>query len=89
MKNMNLPYRKLAVAIATLLTTPVIHAQEADVANPGATEDSGLEIIQVTSQRRVENLQEVPVSVTAISPTELERKNVSDVYQMTLNAPSF
>ncbi|MEC7689945.1 MAG: TonB-dependent receptor [Pseudomonadota bacterium] len=89
MKNMNLPYKKLAVAIATLLTTPVIHAQEADVANPGATEDSGLEIIQVTSQRRVENLQEVPVSVTAISPTELERKNVSDVYQMTLNAPSF
>ena len=89
MKNMNLPYKKLAVAIATLLTTPVMHAQEADVANPAATEDSGLEIIQVTSQRRVENLQEVPVSVTAISPTELERKNVSDVYQMTLNAPSF
>ncbi|MBR9791468.1 MAG: TonB-dependent receptor [Gammaproteobacteria bacterium] len=51
-------------------------------------EAKGLEVIEVTAQRRVENLQEVPVSVVAISARELERKNVSDVYQMTLNAPS-
>ena len=80
--------KKSALVVASLMAAPAALAQQLPRQDT-AEDTSGLEVIQVTAQRRVENLQEVPVSVTAISPTDLERKNVSDVYQMSLNAPSF
>jgi len=75
---------KVAIAITAALSVSSFYtfAQQAE------PEEKSLEVIEVKAQRRVENLQEVPVAVTAISARELERKNVSDVYQMTLNAPS-
>ena len=81
-------FKKSALVVASLMAAPAALAQQLPKQDT-AEDTSGLEVIQVTAQRRVENLQEVPVSVTAISPTDLERKNVSDVYQMSLNAPSF
>lgn len=79
-------YKKswLMVSAVIGISGPTAFAQESQQKE----ETSGLEIIEVTAQRKVENLQETPVSVQAISPTELTRRNVTDVYQMTLNAPS-
>ena len=55
------------VAAGLALATPAL-----SVAQQG-----GLEEIIVTAQRREQNLQEVPISVTAFSAETLERSNIS------------
>ena len=54
-----------AVLASTALTSPVF-AQEA------AADDQGLEDIVVTAQRREENLQDVPLSITAVGGDKLD-----------------
>ncbi|RVU05666.1 TonB-dependent receptor [Novosphingobium umbonatum] len=50
-------------------------------------QDNSGEII-VTAQRRPERLQNVPVSVTAVSSDVLKARGLNDLTQMTLAAPS-
>lgn len=68
------------VAAGLVATTPIlVHADETSGA---------LEEILVTAQRREQNLQEVPISVTAFSGEQLERANVksaADYLAMTPN----
>jgi hypothetical protein len=65
--------KRLAAAIAMALATPTISS----VAH--ATEDSGgaLGEIIVTAQRRSENLQEVPISIQAITGEAIAQMNVA------------
>ena len=56
----------LAIATAAMSTTAPVMAQEA------VAEDAGLTDIVVTAQRREENLQDVPLSVTAVSGDKLD-----------------
>ncbi|MGB6229944.1 MAG: TonB-dependent receptor [Litorimonas sp.] len=56
------------------LATPLLPAK-------AQAQDSGpvvLDEVIVTAQRREENLQDVPVSVSAFTPTELERQGITD-----------
>ena len=53
---------RLATAVALLLAVPSLHAQEA----------STLDAVQVTAQRKVENIQDVPVSITSVDAERLE-----------------
>ncbi|MGQ0428510.1 MAG: TonB-dependent receptor, partial [Gammaproteobacteria bacterium] len=55
------PRRCLAVAIALALPAPAAFAQ-----------DTTLEPVMVTAQRRVENVQQVPISVTAVGDEKLD-----------------
>ena len=89
MKTLN-PFRstKLQMLVASALIAAPATGFAQSSEEQSEPENKGLEVIQVTAQRRVENLQEVAVSVTAISPIELEKRNVSDIFQMTLAAPS-
>lgn len=52
----------------------------------GASE--GVADIVVTAQRRVERLQDVPVSVTALGADSLKSRNLNDLSQVALAAPS-
>ena len=54
------PHR-LALAIAALLPFGHVFAQEAAPATPAASQATTLDAIEVTAQRRVENIQDVPV----------------------------
>ncbi|MCP3675770.1 MAG: TonB-dependent receptor [Gammaproteobacteria bacterium] len=64
---------KLNCAILTALAaTSVTYAEEAD------TENSGLETIIITATKRSESIQEVPVSVTAISGETMEKLGVDN-----------
>jgi iron complex outermembrane recepter protein len=54
-----------ALSIAFTITTPAFAQDE-------AADESGLQEIVVTAQRREENLQDVPLSVTAISGDKLD-----------------
>lgn len=73
-------------------TGPAVEAeQSAEPANPaaqrGETSTSGDDII-VTARRRNERLQEVPVSVDAVTPALLEQNNITGVNQLSRVAPS-
>lgn len=67
-------------------------AMAQDAASPSAQPDagqvSGIADIVVTAQRRSERLQDVPVSVTAISADALKDRGLNDASQLTLAAPS-
>lgn len=82
MKRVN---KLLAAALcATALTTPAI-AQ--DSVQEGETFEDN--VIIVTATRRAQDVQDIPLAVTAISPVELERQGVVNVGQITNISPSF
>jgi len=68
----------LAAAIATALPTPAL-AQTAVAA---------LGEIMVTARKRVENLQDVPISVSAFSGETLEEQGVSDLVAIGQSVPN-
>lgn len=51
-------------------------------------EESGLETIVVTAQKRAQNLQEVPVSVSAFTGEEMTEAVIKDMYDLTSNVPA-
>jgi outer membrane receptor protein involved in Fe transport len=51
-------------------------------------EGAALEEIVVTARKREENLQDVPIAVTAISAETLQREGVKDVQDITARDPS-
>jgi len=78
MKHYNRNRSYLALAIAAALTSSVAAAEEATDASPAA-KDKGLERIEVTARRTVENLQTVPVSVTSIGAEDIAQNGITDV----------
>jgi iron complex outermembrane receptor protein len=66
------PHR-LALAIAALLPFGNAFAQDATTsATPSASEATTLDAVEVTAQRRVENIQDVPLSISTISSEQLD-----------------
>lgn len=53
-----------------------------------AAEKPALEEIVVTAQKRAQNLQEVPIAITAYSPTELENAGVSTIVDLEKSLPN-
>lgn len=65
------PHR-LALAIAALLPFGTVYAQDtATPAVPASSEATTLDAVEVTAQRRVENIQDVPVSISTVSGEQL------------------
>jgi iron complex outermembrane recepter protein len=85
-----------AGASAMLAAAPAAFAQDNSAANAparGAQEgtsaaDDQLEDVIVTAQRRSQRLQDVPISVTAVSADALERANISNVADVTRLVPA-
>ena len=67
------------VLLGPFATSPVIAAQAS----------GGLEEIVVSATRRSENLQNVPIAVTAISAEQLEHQNVTDFFEVVDRVPGF
>ncbi|WP_424689815.1 TonB-dependent receptor [Erythrobacter sp.] len=64
------------------------HAQDVDDEPPQTSAtDAGVNTIIVTAQRREENLQDVPLSVTAISREEIREKEISDISRLEQVVP--
>lgn len=55
---------------------------------PVAAASAGLQDIVVTAQRRSENLQDVPIAVSAFSAQQLESRNVSDALDLVQYVPN-
>jgi iron complex outermembrane recepter protein len=75
----------VSVSIAGLLASPAI-AQQTDSVK--AETNIGLEEIIVTATKRAENVQDVPIAITAYSSEALERKGISEVVSLGNLAPN-
>jgi iron complex outermembrane recepter protein len=83
MTNPNVPKRRLvtvALAISCIAIGGLSQAQEA--ANPAALTE-----IIVTAEKRSENIQDVPISVIALSAQQLQDSGVTDIKSLTVLAP--
>jgi len=84
------PNPKIAAAVAAILSassTAIVNAQQASTA-PAAATGSELTEVVVTAQRRSENLQDVPITIQAISGAQLAELNVvsfNDLLKYTPN----
>ncbi len=79
--------RTLAAGLLTgvsLSCVTVATAQDAE----GVTEERKFDTIVVTAQRREQNLQDVPLSVTAVSGDMLENLGVSDLTEVSKLSPN-
>lgn len=75
----------IPAASALAATAPAAPAAEAPVAQTHVDTD----VITVTAQKRVENIQDVPLSIAAASGAQLAAKNVDDVVALQKAVPSF
>jgi iron complex outermembrane recepter protein len=77
--------QKLACSIAAILGgyTGASHAAEA-----GASDTSGIEEIVVTAQRRNESLQDVPITIQAITGEQLKSLNVTTIDDLLKYTPN-
>lgn len=77
-------------AIAVAFSAPAYAAETAapDQAAEGATSSGGLEEIVVTARKRSENLQDVPVAVSAISQTALKAQGVFETTDLNHAMPN-
>jgi iron complex outermembrane recepter protein len=81
-----LPLSQLAPALLAML---MLHgAARAQQAQPAAADSSGLAEIVVTARRRAENLQDVPLAVTAISADTLQQDNVTSLADLNSFVPN-
>src|ERR1700721_2715460 len=72
------------IGIAATATTPAGGAAAEDTNSPS---ESALTEIIVTATRRAERLQDVPMSITALSGVELSRRGATDVNDIIANSP--
>lgn len=77
-----------ASSIALAIAVPA-HAQESAASADAATETDGIGEIIVTAQRREENLQDVPVSVSAFDADDLLARGTTDIGRLEGLVPGF
>ena len=71
-----------------LMVTNAALGQTASPTRVAAAETTGLEEIVVTAQKREQNLQAVPISITAITQESLVANRVADVRDLSAIAPN-
>ena len=79
-----------AATIAFLASPCVLLAQSPapETSTPTAVE-RGIETVVVTAQRREENLQSVPLSVSAFSASQIKARGLTDVSRLESSVPGF
>jgi iron complex outermembrane receptor protein len=78
-----------SAAIAALMTGLGPAAAQEQAATQVAAADAGigLETVVVTARKRSENVQDVPIAVTAVSGADLEASGTSQIQQLQFQAP--
>jgi len=74
-------------AVLALPGAAMAQGAAAPVQAAGAADTGGIEEIVVTAQKRVERLRDVPISITAQSGAELERRGVADTRDLVTVVP--
>jgi iron complex outermembrane receptor protein len=71
----------LAACVCIGLFGTALDAQ-AQQASTAASESGGIEEIVVTAQRREENIQQVPISISAFTADTLQSRNLTDIHAL-------
>lgn len=82
---MKTAFNPRSYASLILAFSGVAHAQLPATAEPNAAE---VNEVVVTAQKREENIQDVPISITALSDATLERSGVSDFQDYATRIPN-
>ena len=77
----------LCASAAIMFMPAVAHAQDASPDGAADADDGGIKEIVVTAQRREENLQDVPLSITAISGEEIRNADIRDITRLEQAVP--
>lgn len=85
MKNIKSNLTPCAYFVAAALSLSV--AAQEEQTTP-ADENTALERISVTAQKRVEPLQETPIAITAFTANALDRKGIDDISKLAEFAPN-
>lgn len=89
----SLRWMALGTSILALATTAEAQDQAASGTSPAANAPSGqgpaIGDIVVTARKRAENLRDVPVAITAISGTTLQKLNVTQLVDLSKTTPNF
>lgn len=76
-----------AIAIAMAITTPALAQADNAASAPSEGNANQLEEIVVTAQKRAQNLQEVPLSVTAVGAEALAARGITNVVDLGNSVP--
>ena len=79
----------LGVSATALLLALPAYAQSADPEDAPKAVTGKIEIVIVTAQKKKENLQKTPVSVSALSALALQEKGVSTLQDLSASVPGF
>jgi iron complex outermembrane recepter protein len=77
-----------AVSAAFLASVSVLAVSAPAFAQDAAAEDTGLDEIIVTANKRQENLQQAPLSISAISAEAMELRGLTEVKDLSAIAPN-
>ncbi|SNS06322.1 iron complex outermembrane recepter protein [Sphingomonas laterariae] len=78
----------MAAALAGTACHAPLYAQNLEATASGATTATGIEEIVVTAQKREQNLQDVPIAISALSPAFLEKRQITSVADLSGLAPN-
>lgn len=76
---------KMSLIAFSIAAANAVHAQEKQDTAPSA---KAIEVISVTARKVEENLQQVPVSVTALTEKAMRLKGIEDISQVAREAPN-
>ena len=77
----------LAAALGWGLAASPVFAQDAGADTPALEADDS--VIIVTATRRAQDVQDIPIAVTAVGPEQLQAQAIDDVTDLGAVAPSF
>ncbi|MCJ2182881.1 TonB-dependent receptor [Novosphingobium sp. 1949] len=78
---------RVALVSGVALSASAAWAQQADTVKPAKAADTRLNAIVVTAQRREQNLQDVPITISALSKSALERSGVDAIADLGTVVP--
>jgi iron complex outermembrane receptor protein len=88
-KTMNITLKSTtAMLLALSATVSAVAAQAQSAPAAAAAASTGVEDIVVTAQRREQDLQRVPIAVSAFNSAELNRRQIIDTYDILRNIPN-
>ena len=77
----------IAISLFALFHQQVSIAEE--IENDAKKTINALEVIQVTSQKRVQSLQDVPASITTVDGDKLANTGITQMEEMSDYVPNF
>ncbi len=78
--------RALVYAAVTMCSVSITRAQDSD--DTASAGSAPLEEVLVTAQKRSENLQSVPIAITAITAQVLESRGITDIHSLSNLVPN-